>query len=63
VLIHTGGDGQLRRPRLFGGYVNQNFRAVSEALGWSRRDRHDRSQRNLGFADDTSREERSICGD
>ena len=51
-------------PAYFGGYVNQNYRAVSDALGLHRDEIvSDCPQRNRGFADDAIREERGICGD
>ena len=42
-------------PAYFGGYVNENYRAVSDALALSaRRNRRDRSQRHRSFADDAA---------
>jgi adenosine deaminase len=40
-------------PAHFGGYLNQNFRAISAALGLGRDEiAHDRAQRYPGGADD-----------
>ena len=51
-------------PAYFGGYVNQNFRAVSGRAGTgARRDRRAGSQWHPGFADDGGGEEQGVCGD
>jgi adenosine deaminase len=39
-------------PAYFGGYVNDNYRAVSDALGLTATRSSRLSQRNPGFADD-----------